>query len=230
MAVGRKGDRVMFATTDALRQYHRTLTEANKKRTWERDDVSSRLTTAESELNLAKQNESQLYEVRDILQDTATQSREHARDILQSTVTTALQYIFGVDYSCNIHIPDDTLKPEAHIYIVQNCNGTLVQTEPVYGRGGGVVDVVSLALRAAMIQLQNNPPTTGPIILDEPGKHVSAQHGVKLAQFIEFLSRELNRQIILTTHNMDIAASASKVFTADITSNATVMTELGVTL
>ena len=136
-----------------------------------------------------------------------------------------LSALTGPDYSCNIQIPQETLKPEAYVYIVQNCNGTLVQTEPIYGRGGGIVDVVSLALRAAIVQLQNNPPTTGPIILDEPGKMVSAHHGVKLAEFIEFLSKELNRQVILTTHNMDLAISATKVFTVDMMNNATVVTE-----
>ena len=215
----------MFKNTRELHDYLAGLVEDNIRRTWERDNLLAQKQVAETK---ARDNQAQLgrlFETRDILQDTATQSREHARNILQSAVTTALQYIFGSDYSCNIHIPQDTLKPEAYVYIVQNRNGTLVQTEPIYGRGGGIVDVVSLALRAAIVQLSNNPPTTGPIILDEPGKMVSAQHGVKLAEFIDFLSKELNRQVILTTHNMDLAASAVKVFMVDMVNGATVVAE-----
>jgi len=217
----------MFDTIQELQAYSENLSNIISRRTWERDSLNKQLTDAEDDLSTNQANLNILFEIRDVLQDTATKSRDFARNILQTTITTALQYIFGADYSCNIHIPDDTLKPEAYIYIIKDCNGTQVQTEPIFGRGGGIVDVVSLALRAAMIQLQNNPPSTGPIILDEPGKMVSAQYGVKLAEFIAFLSKELNRQIILTTHNMDIAVSATKVFAVDMINNSTVVTDTG---
>jgi len=217
----------MFDTIQELQAYSENLSNIISKRNWERDSLNKQLTDAEDDLSKNQANLNILFEIRDVLQDTAAKSRGFARNILQSTVTTALQYIFGADYSCSIFIPQDTLKPEAYIYITKDCNGQLVQTEPIYSKGGGIVDVVSLALRAAMIQLQSNPPTTGPIILDEPGKMVSAQYGVKLAEFIAFLSKELNRQIILTTHNMDIAVSATKVFTVDMINNATVVTDTG---
>lgn len=101
----------------------------------------------------------------------------------------------------------------------------MIRTRPQDSRGGGIVDIVSIALRIAMIQLHNDPPINGPIILDEPGKHVSAAFSIKLAEFLKFISVQFNKQIIFVTHNEDLRAIADKTYTVALKDGKSVVME-----
>lgn len=75
--------------------------------------------------------------------------------------------------------------------------------------GGGYVDVIAFALRIALLELLHIP---GPVILDESFKMVSRDHGFaeRAGRFLRQLSEDLGRQIILVTHNDEIASSAHR--------------------
>jgi len=46
---------------------------------------------------------------------------------------------------------------------------------------------------------------TGPLFLDEVGKHVSKEYAPNVAYFLKQYSAQFNRQIVLITHNADLA-------------------------
>ena len=77
--------------------------------------------------------------------------------------------------------------------------------------GGGVVDTVSIALRIAFL-LKYSPPIQGPIILDEPAKHLSDEYVFNIAEFLKQVCKEFNRQIILVTHNQHLSAIGDKTY------------------
>ena len=81
----------------------------------------------------------------------------------------------------------------------------LIKTKPEQSRGGGVIDIISLALRIAFLQI-HKPKIEGPLILDEPAKHVSEDYIFNVADFLKRASEMFNRQIIIVTHNNHLSA------------------------
>lgn len=165
---------------------------------------------------------------RSILQKTSENARAYATKRLEDTMTTALQHVFGMNYSASIEPDISAGKPVVEIYTVEKQGEDEIRTKPQENNGGGIVDIVSIALRIAMIQLQNDPPLNGPIILDEPGKHVSADFSIKLAEFLKFVSSHFKKQIIFVTHNDDLKSIADisyKVFKVGDTSIAQLITK-----
>ena len=76
--------------------------------------------------------------------------------------------------------------------------------------GGGVVDIVSTALRLIALQTYE-PVIDGPIILDEPTKMVSSEYIPTLAEFLKSAGNDFGRQIILITHNEYLASIADEI-------------------
>jgi DNA repair exonuclease SbcCD ATPase subunit len=73
------------------------------------------------------------------------------------------------------------------------------------------VDIISLALRVAMLE-SVYPPIDGPLMLDEPAKHVSEEYTQGVGEFIEKIEEAFGRQIILITHNQDLAAGGTRSY------------------
>ena len=161
-----------------------------------------------------------------ILQKISETARERARTRLESTMTSALQYTFGPEFSAEIEM-SSAGKPSADVYIITDYgNGNIIRTKPQDSRGGGIIDIISIALRIAMIQLHSDPPINGPIILDEPGKHVSADYSIKLAEFLKFISTQFKKQIIFVTHNEDLKAIADLAYDVTMIDGASVITKV----
>lgn len=160
--------------------------------------------------------------IRMLLQRTADSARDKARILLENTTTTALQYVFGSNFSAKIEIRTLNGKSSADVYVVTDMgNGEVVTVKPEDSCGGGVVDIVSIALRISIAKLKN---VNGPIILDEPGKHVSAEYSVKLAEFLKYISTTLGKQIIMVTHNEDLKSTADISYTSRVLNGSTLMT------
>lgn len=184
--------------------------------------LSTQKAELEKELESKKQLLSDLELIRILLQRTADSAREKAKNLLENTTTIALQYVFGLNFSAKIDIRTLNGKSSADIFVVTDMgNGEVVTVKPEESCGGGVVDIVSIALRISIAKLKN---VKGPIILDEPGKHVSAEYSVKLAEFLKYISTTLGKQIIMVTHNEDLKSTADVSYSASVQNGATVMT------
>jgi DNA repair exonuclease SbcCD ATPase subunit len=164
-------------------------------------------------------------ESRILLQKAGTDARESARKRLEETVTEALKYVFGPDFEFIIELRDARGRTEADFYVQSEYNGEKVKTKPEDSRGGGVIDIISIALRIALIQIHNNPAIKGPIILDEPGKHVSVDYATKLATFLKHINQTFNRQIIISTHQPDLANIADQSHYVEIRGGKSIVTK-----
>lgn len=127
---------------------------------------------------------------------------------LEAVVTKALQYVYGPEFSFEIEHTERRGRPSVEFYVVSQG----IRNRPQEARGGGVVDTVSLALRIAVLTLFRRPYLNGPLILDEPGKHLDAQGAVRLGEFLAFISRAFRRQIIVVTHHEAVAAYADHTY------------------
>ncbi|MNQ32103.1 chromosome segregation protein [compost metagenome] len=147
-------------------------------------------------------------EMQVLLQRTSDAARQYGKGRLEEIVTSALQFVFGPDVSFEIELYETAGRPQAEFYLVTEVNGEHIKTRPMESNGGGVVDIIALALRIAVLQIHNKPGIMGPIILDEPGKHVSEEYAEKMATFLKEMSAYFDRQIIMVTHQPYLAQVA----------------------
>jgi DNA repair exonuclease SbcCD ATPase subunit len=158
--------------------------------------------------------------VRVLLQTSSEYAREQAKQQMESLVTNALQYVFGSTFRFEIELSEHGGKPAAEFYVVTEWDGRTIRTKPQDARGGGVVDITSLALRVAMIETFR-PRLDGPLILDEPGKHVSAEYVMPMVEFLKSAGEMFDRQIILVTHNPHLIEGADQAFHVRLQSGKT---------
>ena len=140
-----------------------------------------------------------------LLQSTSEFARNQAKIQTENLVTNCLQYIFENNIEFEIEIEELYGKPNAEFYVTTNAEDMIIKTKPELSRGGGVVDIISLALRIAFLQI-HKPQIEGPLILDEPAKHVSEDYIFNVADFLKKASEMFERQIIMVTHNDHLAS------------------------
>lgn len=167
----------------------------------QRDLLHEQLEEAESRKKRAEKALMQYDLVQILLQATSEFARQQAKQRIEEIVTSALSVVFGTDYNFTVEIAIRANQPVAEYYL--ESEGIVTQLRPPdYDRGGGVADVVSLALKLAVAELSG---TRGPLFLDEVGKHVSQEFAPNVAFFLKQYSEQFNRQIILITHNDSLA-------------------------
>ena len=144
-----------------------------------------------------------------VLQKMSAFRREAARNRLEELGTMALQYSLGPDYKMVIDMPQTKKKPTAEVYVLHL--PTLLKTNPESENGGGVVDILSFAMRFVVLQSMSDPVIDGPIIMDEPFKMVSSEYVPMLIDFMKKIAEDFDRQIIVVTHNNDLAQTSKIV-------------------
>ncbi|HEU4965636.1 MAG TPA: ATP-binding protein [Bacilli bacterium] len=191
--------------------YHTRLGEKNA--------VERKKAQLEERLAAKRVDIEKLQQVKILLQESSAFAREQARRQIETMVTNALQFIFGdKDMEFRVVIEEVRGRAEGEFLVVSTYGGEIpVQTRPQDARGGGVVDVISLALRAALLHA-NRPRLDGPIILDEPAKHVSEEYSRQVAEFLKQISTAFGRQIIMVTHNQHLANTGDTAYMVEMRS------------
>ncbi|MGM0471388.1 MAG: ATP-binding protein, partial [Bacillota bacterium] len=146
-----------------------------------------------------------------LLQQTSEYAREQARQQIESLVSKALQYIFGPEFSFEIELDEKRGRPSADFFVVSEYQGQELKNNPQSARGGGIVDVVSLALRVAILE-SYRPQVGGPLVLDEPAKHVSEEYLFNVAQFLKHINQHFGRQVIIITHKSHLNEIGDQAF------------------
>ena len=182
------------------------------------DDNTKNLKKIELELEL-------LHKVSILFQKTSEFAREQAKVQIESLVTKCLQFVFETEIEFLIEIEELRGKANAEFYVVNESDNIIIKTKPELSRGGGVVDIVSLALRIAFLQT-HKPRIEGPLILDEPAKHVSDEYIYNVANFLKQTSSLFNRQIIMVTHDDHLASIGSSAYRVDLKGFTSTVTEV----
>lgn len=182
------------------------------------DDNKKNLQKIELELEL-------LHKVSILFQKTSEFAREQAKVQIESLVTKCLQFVFETEIEFLIEIEELRGKANAEFYVVDESDNIIIKTKPELSRGGGVVDIVSLALRIAFLQT-HKPRIEGPLILDEPAKHVSDDYIYNVADFLKQTSSLFNRQIIMVTHDDHLASIGSSAYRVDLKGFTSTVTEV----
>ena len=146
-----------------------------------------------------------------LLSESSKYAKEQIKYQLESLVTHGLQYVFGEDKRFEIEIIESKNKTEAEFYVVSQLDNFEIKNKPQEARGGGVVDIVSLILKVAILQ-SYSPQIEGPLILDEPAKHVSDEYIEKVGEFIQQITQYFGRQVIMVTHNLHLSEIAQSKY------------------
>lgn len=192
----------------------------------QRDILTEQKENLERKIEKDKKRKLELEKVSALLVKTADVSREAGRERMEKVVTRALQSVFGSDFSFKIELDESGGKPVARFLVCSvGENGDPIETEPQDSRGGGINDIVAFALQVATLVVYNEPKIQGPIVLDEPGKHVSEEYVVKFGEFLDFISKTFGRQIIMVTHQPHLALTADKTLVTQLVGGKTVVKE-----
>jgi len=184
------------------------------RRRWEYDRLAAEKRAGEEKLARVKIEEAVVIQTREVFQSAAEKAREQAKEGMERVVSWALQSVFGPEISFEVSLEERREQPEADFFAVSTYGGTTpVRTEPTEARGGGVVDVISLALRCVLLERTR---MGGPLILDEPGKHVSEEYARALGELIRAMSEEAGRQIIIITHNTELAETGEIAYRVEL--------------
>ncbi len=195
-----------------------------QKRQGRKEQLLEDKSEKKQELTVIKNEIKELEKVNLLLQQTAEYAREQARQQMEYLVTKALQIVFGDKFSFEIELSKRRNQASAEFYVVSEQGGKEIRNTPQDSRGGGVVDVVSLALRVAMLLSYNNPPLVGPLVLDEPAKHVSGEYIKNVTNFLKEVNQISERQIIVITHQQHLSEVADKAFQVELDGEASNVT------
>ena len=149
---------------------------------------------------------------------TNERAREIVNAVLQATQTEvvglineltslALSAVFGPEYSFELQFEVKRNQSEAVPWIVVDG----VKHSPRDEVGGGVLDMVSLALRLSLWAISS--PRSAPVfVLDEPGKFLSADKQDAFGRLLKEVSEMLRVQFIVVSHSEGIIEQADKAF------------------
>ena len=174
-------------------------------------EKEQQLSTARADIDLWRQ-------VQVLLGKASEFAREQLKTRIEQTVTAALQAVL-TDSTMKFEIEMGTIggRPSADWRVVScygvaakagdediTLNAYTVVASPEDAKGGGVTDMVSLALRLALLEL-SRPKPGGPVLLDEPGKMISKEYLPNVAEFLKQYAKQTGRPIILVTHHDSLA-------------------------
>ncbi|MFZ3171932.1 MAG: hypothetical protein WA118_08135 [Carboxydocellales bacterium] len=161
--------------------------------------------TAQETYQIADQSLQELSLVQRLFEKTSNFARTQMKTKFEAIGTAALQASVWPDYKMLIDLDVKDNRPFAEFII----DDGEVANDPDDGRGGGIADIVIMAQRAAVIELEGSD---GPIIMDEAGKHVSKEYSPEVAKFLKGYCAQVNRQGILVTHNESLAEIGDRAF------------------
>lgn len=191
--------------------------------------LEERLSTARENLESTNRDVAIGEQVQLLFAKTSEFARAQIKVHVERTVTAALQAVFGREMRLEVSLRELGGQSAADWKVVdsmEDASGEYeVSGDPEEARGGGVSDIVSLALRLAMLELVR-PKPEGPIILDEVGKHVSAEHREALGEFLRSYAASTGRQIILITHMDELASAADVAYRVTRENGASEVTRL----
>lgn len=186
-------------------------------------NLEIKLENKEEELRKVEETIDILEQVRILLQRASEYAREQIKQQIEMLVTHCLQFVFGPYLEFKIELSEIRGKADAEFYVISIFDDVKVKTKPQDARGGGIVDVIALALRIAVIQ-STSSYGDGPLILDEPAKHVSSEYIGNVAQFLKQISEVFHRQIIMITHNQYLSEIADIAYRVELKEGASVVT------
>jgi len=178
-------------------------------RTGELRQIEKQIARLETDTVAMKETMVNIEQALVVAQAVAKLTQEQLRIQVNDVVTMALNTVFPERYEFHLDFEIKRGKTEAVISLTQNKDRL---DDPMGETGGGVVDVLSFALRISCFLFKRNSlrPT---IILDEPFRFVSKDLQDRVGQILKRMAKKMKIQFIIVTHEEALWDSADKEFT-----------------
>lgn len=135
-------------------------------------------------------------------------TKEKMKKEMEIIVSYALRYIYSSDYEFGLEFGrHGNLQSMDFNVKTPECQ---TPYDPLLSSGGGVLDIISLALRIALLEL-SKPKIPGFIVLDESFKHLSSNYLENAEKFLEAINKKIGRQIILITHKKELLNNTNNI-------------------
>jgi len=147
-----------------------------------------------------------LEQSRVLYQKVSTLLRIKISERFADLATRALRYIFQRDdLEFLVELDIKANLPTASFFVVVGGH----KVDPREALGGSIYEVIGVCLRLVCLEVFD---LKGPLILDEPLRSVDETNLQNALEFILQYCRQTGRQLIMVTHNEQIAKSADKLF------------------
>lgn len=135
-----------------------------------------------------------------ILLSVAKKTQQALAYRLSNLVSTCLSSVFDEPYTFEVSYVEKRGKTEVSWHLTR---GGMSLDDPMLSTGGGVVDIVSFALRVACLSISTSP-LRRVLILDEPFHFVHGRESqLKVGELVNRLSKELSINFIFVVNLED---------------------------
>lgn len=165
-----------------------------KGRLW---SAEKELTEAEGLKGQAKLHLSAMEGLKAVIQQTAKETQDRLRLRFEAIVQACLDAVFPGSYKFMMEFISRRGQVEVDMWLDKD--GT--RMDPLDSNGGGVVDVMSIALRLCCLTLSTKAKV---LLLDEPFGHLRGDARERLGELLSIISERLNVQILMVG---DVAGS-----------------------
>lgn len=169
------------------------------------DALLTNLESAKESIDLVKKRAEQLDELQVIVQEASKRTQDKIKSRFETIVQSCLDVVFPSSYNFHFDFVPKRGKTECEIYLEKDG----VKYEPMDSNGGGVVDVISIALRVACLTLTSYDKV---LLLDEPFGHLRGASREKLGEVLNALSDKLGLQIVMVGDVGGSSVKADKEF------------------
>ena len=185
----------------AEKQYHQRFGE---KKVYDREMEKLRLAIDELSSDIQLLDQTLI-----ILQKVSTSIQENFLRTLESLVSEGLTAVF--DESIKFKIAPSVKNNIVHLdFELENVDG--IVTDIVDARGGGLISFCSVLLRILVVRLLAPFGVRQVVFLDESLGMLSDGYVPAAGEFLSKLAMDLNIQILLVTHQRDLADYADMAY------------------
>lgn len=181
------------------------------KKTGELEQIKKDKETIEKEQEeLLKRQEILLIEKK-LIDKSCTQARLDGKQALEDLVNFCMESIFEDETKINLNLGSRDGIPTIDIEIKIIKDGEDITILPELD-GGGINDIISTAIFIGLgiLNIEENKSI---YVLDEPSKYISKGiYSEKFAEYFRELLHQLNKQVIISTHDENLAEIGDSLF------------------
>lgn len=141
-----------------------------------------------------------------VLQQVVKQTQNNFKKYIESLITLAIRSVYDRPYKFILQFKEIRNRVECIPIIKEN----KLELSPRTEMDGGIIDIASFAFRIVLWSLAN-PKSTNVFIADEPFRFLGELTG-KAGIFLKKLSRELNFQLIIISHDEELIGICDRTF------------------
>lgn len=136
--------------------------------------------------------------VREAFKQAALYTQNYLEVHLSKIVSNAIRAVFfEKDVQFRVEFVERRNSSECDMHLIEDGE----EYDLLDDRGHGMADIASFALRVAYVLLDN---VNNVLVLDEPGRNIDKNRRPYASKMIKELSRELDMQFIIVTHQQEL--------------------------